>query len=135
MRHMYWDCDKGGPGKNCFNRKKRLKFGVFDGCFPHNINFSDVDGLVHLAGKFCLLEWKGNGVEVPWAQRLAYESFTRNTKNIVFIVYGDAEDMTVQSFGYYRNGIYVNAVDRTLDDLKKWLRRWADWAETEKVEV
>ena len=54
---MRWDCDTDG----CFNVKRRPKIEMFADCFPRRINFGDVDGLVEIGGRFCLLEWKGQG--------------------------------------------------------------------------
>ena len=122
-REMRWDCNHGGVGANCFNLKCRPKFGVFDGLFPRGINFSDVDGIIEYKGYFCLLEWKMDGGSVVGGQRQAYEAFAKN-KNIVFFVIGDAEAMTVKSFGYFYNGLYHEAKVATLDDFKSALLWW-----------
>lgn len=125
---LAWKCDKDG----CFNVKKRLKFAVFKDVFPRNINFTDVDGLVEVGGYFCMLEWKGDGGAVKKAQHRAYVHLTRGvTKNVVFIVYGDAETMAVRAFGYYTGGKYHDAKPRTLKDLRRWLKDWGTWAESE----
>jgi hypothetical protein len=117
-----WRCKKNG----CFNDLCRLKFQVFDGCFPRDtINFTDVDGLVEVGGNFCMLEWKSDGGQVKRGQGRAFENFTRNNSNVVFVVYGNAEDMSVKSFGFYWRGVYHPAEVGTLDDLKLRISKWA----------
>ena len=129
MRHMGWNCDQGGDGKNCFNLKRRPKFGVFDDCFPRRINFTDVDGLVEIGGHFCMMEWKGDGGAVRRAQDLVYQRFTAKSMNVVIVVHGDAETMSVRAFGFYKDGHYHEAQPATLDKLKNWLRNWCKWAD------
>ncbi len=124
-RRMNWDCKKDG----CFNVRRRPKFGVFDDCFPRRINFTDVDGLVEIGGHFLMMEWKGDGGSIKKAQHLVFQRFTSNPMNVVIIVHGDAETMSVQAFGYYFRGKYHEAKTATLSDLKKWLRRWATWSD------
>ena len=51
---LRWDCEKRG----CFNIKRRPKIEVFHKCFPGNINFGDVDGIVEINGRGLMLEWK-----------------------------------------------------------------------------
>ena len=124
-RAMRWDCDKDG----CFNLKRRPKFGVFDDCFPRRINFTDVDGIIEMGGKFLMLEWKGDGGSIQRAQHLLYERFTSGTGNVALVVHGNAEDMSVRAFGYYIAGHYHEAKAATLIDLKKWLIGWATYAQ------
>jgi hypothetical protein len=126
---MGWNCHQGGRGNNCFNLKRRPKFAVFDSVFPRTINFTDVDGLVEIGGHFCLLEWKGDGGAVRRGQDLLYLRFTANTKNVVLVVLGNAENMSVRAFGFYKDGVYHNAKPATLETLKNWLRGWARWAD------
>lgn len=127
---MTWNCDEGGPGQNCFNLKRRPKFGVFDDCFPRRINFTDVDGLVEIGSSFCMMEWKSEGGSIQRAQHLVFERFTlASATNVVVVIYGDAQDMTVRGFGFYKDGIYREAKPADLAELKRWLRAWGQWAD------
>lgn len=122
---MRWNCERRG----CFNKKRRPKIEVFAECFPRKINFGDVDGLVEVNGKFCLLEWKGDGGVIGLGQHRSYVSFTRNDGNIVLVVHGDAETMEVAGYGYYRRGFYFRLGQGTLDDVKTFVRRWVSTTE------
>lgn len=124
---MNWNCNRDG----CFNEKCRLKFAVFENVFPRRINFTDVDALVEIGGSFCMLEWKGDGGSLKRAQELAYRRFTENNSNAVVVVYGDAETMTVRSFGYFLGGDYHPATVSDLDGLRRWLSVWAQRVEVE----
>jgi hypothetical protein len=129
MRIMGWNCHLGGRGENCFNLKRRPKFGVFDDCFPRRINFTDVDGILEIGGHFCMMEWKGDGGSVGYGQDLLYKRFTTQSENVVIVVHGNAETMEVKSFGFYKSGIYREARTSSLEDLKGWLRGWCQWAD------
>lgn len=122
---MSWGVDWRCSEKGCFNDLCRLKFQVFADCFPRGINFTDVDGMTEIGGNFCMLEWKNDGGNVKRGQDLAYRRFTESNRNIVFVVYGNAVDMSVRAFGYYWHGDYHNAKKATLDDLKSAISCWA----------
>ena len=120
---MRWDCERDG----CFNVKRRPKIEVFADCFPRRINFGDVDGLVELSGKFCLLEWKGDGGELGRGQVLSFKAFTKIPKNVVFVVRGDAETMQVEGYSLFTEGQHHPLVEASLDDAKDRIRRWCEW--------
>lgn len=126
---MRWDCDKGGPGKSCFNKLRRPKIEMFAECFPRRINFGDVDGLVELNGRFCLLEWKGDGGSLRTGQRLTYEAFTAVSGNIVFVVQGDAVDMLVERYCLFWQGRQLAWQVADLSVVKARLRSWAEWVQ------
>lgn len=123
---MRWDCGKDG----CFNAKRRPKIEVFAECFPRRINFGDVDGLVELNGRFCLLEWKGEGGSLRQGQRLSFTAFTAELLgNLVLVVSGDAETMNVSGYSCFWGGRQYPHVTADLDALKARIRRWAEWTE------
>ena len=124
---MNWDCNKGGAGRNCFNRKCRVKFAVFADCFPARINFSDVDGIAEIAGAFCLIEWKSVGASLKTSQILLFERITIDGRSIVFAVEGDAERMTVARFCRFSNGSQGSWQVGNLRSLKREIRSWAIW--------
>ena len=124
---LRWDCKRYG----CFNVKRRPKIQAFAECFPRGINFGDVDGMVELAGAFCLLEWKGDGGTIKTGQRLSYIKFTQFHGNIVFLVNGDAETMEVKDYSIFWKGKQGRLIAGNLWDVKQRMRDWAKWMETD----
>ena len=120
---MHWDCDRQG----CFNRKKRLKFGVFKGCLPGNISFTDIDGLVEICGNFLYLEWKDHQ-GLSTGQRILFERMTLLCPATVLIVEGDAQDMSVRSISTVSRGVISPSEPAVLDGLRSQIRQWCDWA-------
>lgn len=89
-RHtMRWQCPRDG----CWKEKNLLKFDVFAGCFPRDINFTDLDGIVELNGNFLVLEWKNSPCKLPTGQRIMLERMTASGVYSALIVAGDAERM------------------------------------------
>jgi hypothetical protein len=119
---MRWNCKQSG----CFNVKCRPKIEIFADCFPRRINFGDVDGLVEISGKFCLLEWKRLGVSIRYGQRESFRQFTLIPGNIVFIVYGDAETMNVECYRFFWQGELSDVEQADLNGLKEDMKYWAD---------
>ena len=119
---MRWDCSKNG----CFNLKKRPKIEVFASCFPGRINFGDVDGLVEISGKFCLLEWKSYGGTISRGQEMTYVSFTKIQDNVVFIVNGDAETMNISECCIFWEGRKGDWRQIDLKGLQILISRWAN---------
>jgi hypothetical protein len=105
-----------------------MKFHVFDGVFPRGINFTDVDAIVEIGGAFCMIEWKSPGGVIGIGQKKMFQAFTRDSKNVAVIVYGDAETMVLQSFGYFVDGRYYDASVANLERLKEFLRDWSEQA-------
>ena len=122
---LRWRCGKDG----CFNQLRRPKIEVFAGCFPRRINFGDVDGIVELNGRFCMLEWKGEGGSVHNGQRRSFEAFTRFDGNVVFVVDGDALTMDVSKFRVFWRGKQEPEVVGNLEALKARITKWADWVQ------
>ncbi len=121
---MRWECKKDG----CFNLKRRPKIELFADCFPGRINFGDVDGLVEIRGSFCLLEWKGGGNHIPTGQARSFQAFTeQRLGNVVYVVCGDAEHMTVRQFCRYWNGKRLAWQDADLEGIKDSIRGWVSY--------
>ena len=120
---MNWDCRRQG----CFNRKKRLKFGVFKDCLPGNISFTDVDGLVEIKGNLLLLEWKDHQT-LSTGQRILFRRLTLFCPATVLIVEGDAESMEVSSIRFAWQGQIGQPDQADLDHLRGHIKDWADWA-------
>lgn len=128
---MRWDCGRSG----CFNMERRPKIEEFADCFPRRINFGDIDGLVELNGKFCLLEWKGDGGMVREGQRRTYVEWTRVFGNIVFVVEGDAKTMAVRRYGIFWNGKQKPWTVADMSDLKIRIRDWAQWTNSARRSI
>ena len=122
---MRWDCDRDG----CFNALRRPKIEVFAECFPRRINFGDVDGMVELNGRFCLLEWKGEGGSIRTGQRIAYERFSALPGNVVFVVNGDAKTMGIESYCCFWAGSQGPWTPANIESLKDRIRQWVKYTE------
>ena len=126
---MRWNCERGG----CFNIKRRPKIEVFAECFPRRINFGDVDGIVELNGSFCMLEWKGQGGSVGAGQLRSYVAFTRTPGNIVFVVEGDAETMSVTRYRVFWSGRNFPFISANLEAVKNRIKKWATFVQHQKA--
>lgn len=126
-----WDCDRDG----CFNIKKRLKFHVFKdalrrGGLPESISFSDLDGFFERHGYFFLIEWKDPCAKLKAGQEIAFSAFTAlSEKIVVFVVAGDAEFMTCESWVSFYNGRRGNQVTGNMDEFCALIENWASVAE------
>lgn len=119
-----WNCQESG----CFNIKCRPKIEVFADCFPGRINFGDVDALVEMKGRFCVLEWKKPGAPLLTAQQISFKALTSQALgNIVFFVSGDAETMEVEGYSVFWAGREIMHVKASLSDLKTRIRGWVDF--------
>lgn len=117
---MRWDCEKSG----CFNDAHRLKFDVFADCFPGKMNFSDVDAIIEIDRRVLMLEWK-TIADIPTGQRIMYERMTVDTPITVYVVVGDARDMSVEQVGIYKDGQFNGWYPCTLEKLKEGIKVWA----------
>jgi hypothetical protein len=117
---MRWSC----PTDGCYHDRKVVKFECFDGIFPRDINFTDLDGFVEYQFRFCIQEWKDPEVEeIPRGQEIAFLRFA-NHGNAVFVVFGDCRDMMVDRFTVFLNGKKYDKSPATLGDLCDEIRRW-----------
>lgn len=124
---MRWNCDLGGPGCNCFNKKKRPKIEMFADCFPGMITMSDVDGVVEVKGNFLYLEWKPSE-DISTGQRILIERRTFDTVSTYIIVSGIAETMVVSAYAIALNGSIREWRGGSMADLLVFARQWNDWA-------
>jgi hypothetical protein len=119
-----WECSTDG----CFNKLKRLKFGVLFDCFPGAISFSDVDGIVEIAGNALLLEWKPTPSVLSPGQRIMYQRITVGRRFSVMIVAGDASTMEATHRAGFVDGRWRDWKPATLDDVKSAIKGWTAWA-------
>jgi hypothetical protein len=119
-----YDCDVQG----CFNKLKRLKFGVLFDCFPGAISFSDVDGIVEIGGNALLLEWKPAPSVLSSGQRIMYQRLTVGRRFSVMIAAGDASTMEATHRAGFVDGRWRDWKPATLADVKAAIKGWATWA-------
>ena len=129
---MRWDCNKGGPGANCFNIKRRPKIEVFCDCFPGNISFGDVDGIVEINGRGLMLEWKTDTNKPQTGQRIMYERLTKTELITVLLVVGNAETMEVSKMGTFFKGKQSALKNADLNAVKSRIKRWVTWAKQQR---
>jgi hypothetical protein len=106
---------------------------VFAECLPGKLAFSDVDAIAEVNGKFLLQEWK-DGQNIPVGQRIMYQRMTADSKFVVFVVDGNAENMEIRHVGTFWNGKFKGWETKTLeqfkgeqgDNYRKWLSENAE---------
>ena len=127
---MRWDCNKGGPGVNCFNKKRRPKIEVFSKCFPGKISLGDIDGIVEINWRGLLLEWKTDTNKPTTGQRIMYERLTSQGLLTVVFVVGNAETMEVSHVGTFFLGKQSALEKASLQDVELRMQRWCCWAQS-----
>jgi len=125
---MRWDCNKGGAGMNCFNKKRRPKIEIFAECFPGLISFGDIDGIVEINGQGLLLEWKSDLMNLPRGQYIMYRNLTTTGYLSVIVVIGNAETMEISHMGQFYLGSETPLKEATIDDVKDKIKWWVDGA-------
>lgn len=121
-----WDCAKHG----CHNVHGRPKLLAFHDCFPGQISFSDLDGVVDIGGRFLFLEWKGPGAALHIAQEILHKNLTALSPRIVSVVVeGDARTMSCGRLRVIRKGAIGGWEPATLDSLQARIQRWASAAD------
>lgn len=122
---LRWDCEK----KGCFNIKRRPKIEVFAECFPGNINFGDVDGIVEINGRALILEWKTDTEDPTRGQHIMYTRLTRGQMISVMLIVGNAETMEVTHRDTYIDGKKSPLEKASLESVKADITRWRQWAQ------
>lgn len=118
---MQWRCRLQG----CFNSRKRLKFGAFDGVFSARRSFSDIDAIIEINGHALVMEWKQSQGTLPIGQHIMFERLTRSCPLTVIVVDGDAETMTVRAMMVYKCGVISEPWrPADMDALRERLRQW-----------
>ncbi len=122
---MRWNCEKDG----CFNIKCRPKIEIFSDCFPRDINFGDVDGIVEINGYGLMLEWKCFKPILKKAQRIMYKRLSKSGDISVIVIFGNAETMVVKEHCWFKMGRQEDWVESNLDkvreEIKAWVKYWA----------
>jgi len=132
---MRWDCNKGGPGANCFNKKCRPKIEIFSDCFPRKISFGDVDGIVEINACGLMFEWKSNTKNLEYGQKTMYKNLSLLGVLSVIHVVGNAETMEVTHMATFFRGRQSPLRPATIEDVKDKIRKWVKLAEDRKLYV
>jgi len=107
--------------------KRLWDWTPFNDCFNYGIRISDVDGIVERKGRFLILEGKPPDKPLSKGQRILFERLARLEGFTVIIIRGypprDVIGWQVIGKGNYDGG---------LDDLRKFVRRWFEWADDQK---
>ncbi|HEB09834.1 MAG TPA: hypothetical protein ENI06_01315 [Spirochaetales bacterium] len=117
---MRWDCEKRG----CFNIKRRPKIEEFAGCFPGQISFGDVDGIVEINGKGLMLEWKTSNGKLPMGQRIMYERLSKSGLMTIIVIVGNAETMECSEFAFFHLGRFHGFKKGDLSKIKEVIKAW-----------
>jgi hypothetical protein len=124
FKPLRWDCDKDG----CFNKKHRLDFSAFYTALPNRISFSDVDGIVEIAGNGLMLEWKDRPAALPKGQEIMFKRLSKGAALSVLCLAGDASTMTVTHCGRWFDGNWRPWEVSTTADVNMHIRKWVVWA-------
>lgn len=129
MRELRWNCQING----CF-RNLCPKLGVFDECFPGRIGMSDVDGIVEIAGRFLVLEWKSEGGGLTTGQRIMFERLTALSPKItIIVVSGDPRLMEVDAVQVIERGKLGQRQKSTVNELKDRIKAWCSRASEARI--
>ena len=125
---MRYDCTTGG----CYNKKLRPRIETFAECFPRKIGMTDIDAIVEIGGKFCMIEWKAKGGSLGRGQEIMFEKLTKDSKQfVVYVVEGCPQTMEVTQYSRYHNNMvqrFPCTDGNGLGQLKANIRRWVDFA-------
>ena len=125
-----YNCKKEG---RCYIKSMVPDWSMFDGCFsPTRVSVSDVDGMVHQAGKHLILEKKNQqGVLEPPQVRSLQSHAAKGDTGIAFWcddpLGTDISGMRVFGMNGYDSTIRIKA---TLEDVRYTVRQW--WTATYK---
>lgn len=118
--------------KGCYNLNLRPKIETFSECFPRNIGMTDIDAIVEIGGKFCIIEWKAKGGSLGRGQEIMFERLTKdNQQFVVYVVEGCPQTMEVTQYSRYHNNMvqrFPCTNGNALAQLKVNIRRWAAFA-------
>jgi len=104
---------------------------IFNDCFPRStIKMGDADGFVEVGWWFLVAEWKhGKSVSLRNGQRRALKRFgDRPGRDAVLCLRGTPEDLQWLVFD---GGVPDGWQDVSLEDVKTWVKRWADDADAD----
>lgn len=119
---LRWNCKFRG----CHNVIGRPKLLALKDALPNKIAFTDIDGAVEYRGRFLILEWKGQGADIGYAQRLFHERLTALSDKICSIVVeGDPQSMRCDRLKVIYRGRVGEWEKTSLQDLKQRIWNWA----------
>lgn len=126
IRH---DCQRNG----CYLVECHPKTEWFASCFRGKISFSDMDRIVEVGGRALVIEWKGPGGKISFAQELMWKRLTRGGMFTVIAVNGDPKEMIVDSYRLCYEGKWQEWQESSTIDLRDRIKNWNEWAESHPV--
>jgi hypothetical protein len=147
-RVMAWDCDcerymsgpkKGqpvegsdriGPGKNCFNKYKRLHTCFLSPGLVGREDFTDIDGAVEKNHRMLMLEIKSPGTKLPIGQEIMYKNLSRTgITTILILSWADTSNPeTLTKVSAWFLGRSYDLRDGGLATATHWIKVWRTWA-------
>lgn len=122
--NLGWCCEH----KGCL-RERMPDWTIFNDCFPRGIKMGDGDGFAEVGHWFLMAEWKhSKNVSLPEGQRKALRRFGgRPGRDAALCLRGTPDDLQWLVFD---GGVPDGWQDVSLEDVKAWVKRWADDADT-----
>lgn len=103
------------------------RFDVLNGALPTNVAPTDIDQALERRGHFLFLEFKRPHQSVPRGQARLFESLVQlgsHEHDVRLLhVLGHPPD-AIEAYGWWGERLQP----RTSDDLRRFVRRWWDWA-------
>lgn len=127
---LRYDCKQRGA---CYNRVHRPKIEEFARFLPGKIAFGDVDGIVEISGNALMIEWKSAPMALNAGQSIMYKRITNGKRFTVLCVAGNAETMEVTHRQIYFDGKEPKEwTQSSFDDIGALIKRWSEWAKTNR---
>jgi hypothetical protein len=95
--------------------------------FPRGISCADVDSETEIRGRFLVLEGKRTFEQILGGQKYTMDARVRDGRTC-FIVYGVPEKGIITEMLHWGHGKRQPA---TVETLHEWIRRWAEWADSQ----
>ena len=119
------DCNRGGPGKNCFLERHALRFSAFNEVLPGLIRLSDVDGICEINERILLLEAKSSGVTVTTGQRRLFKAFSKKEDCQSVVIFGDVQTGVFSEMEIFFAGRSLGLKPVSTQDILRRLKEWS----------
>ena len=120
------DCNRGGPGQDCFLQRHALRFSAFNEVLPGLIRLSDVDGICEINERILLLESKSSGVkEIPTGQIRLFEAFSKKEDCQSVVIFGDVQTGVFSEMEIFSGGLSLGRKPVSTQDILRRLKEWS----------
>ena len=119
-----YDCEAGG---NCFMQRHMYDFTSLNNLVPGYNRFTDIDGVLDLAGKILFLEFKAESYELRGVQQQLHKNLTEKEGQSSLIVWRNHEGVPVQCLWISKGeeGERIGLPNGE-EDLKRIIQTWMD---------